>query len=46
MSIYNTARMGRFSSDRAIHEYSKNIWNVTPFEFKPSAVPEPASTGK
>ncbi len=29
MSIYNAARMGRFSSDRAIQEYSRNIWGVT-----------------
>jgi starch phosphorylase len=28
MSIYNAARMGRFSSDRAIQEYCRNIWNV------------------
>jgi glucan phosphorylase len=27
-SIYNAARMGRFSSDRAIQEYCKNIWDV------------------
>ena len=30
MSIYNAARMGRFSSDRAIQEYCRNIWDVTP----------------
>jgi starch phosphorylase len=30
MSIYNAARMGRFSSDRAIQEYCKSIWNATP----------------
>jgi starch phosphorylase len=29
MSIYNAVRMGRFSSDRAIEEYSRNIWGVT-----------------
>ncbi len=34
MSIYNVARMGRFSSDRAIREYCKGIWDVTPFEFE------------
>jgi starch phosphorylase len=28
MSIYNVARMGRFSSDRAIQEYCRNIWDV------------------
>jgi len=32
MSIYNAARMGKFSSDRSISEYCKNIWNVTRFE--------------
>jgi glycogen phosphorylase len=30
MSIYNAARMGRFSSDRAIQEYCRNIWGATP----------------
>ncbi|MBK1694337.1 glycogen phosphorylase [Chromatium weissei] len=30
MSILNVARMGQFSSDRAITEYAKNIWNVPP----------------
>ncbi|HET6421356.1 MAG TPA: glycogen/starch/alpha-glucan phosphorylase, partial [Geobacteraceae bacterium] len=29
MSILNVARCGRFSSDRAILEYSENIWHVT-----------------
>jgi glycogen phosphorylase len=28
MSIYNAARMGRFSSDRAIEEYCNHIWRV------------------
>jgi starch phosphorylase len=31
MSILNVARMGKFSSDRAIMEYAKNIWHVEPF---------------
>jgi starch phosphorylase len=30
MSILNTARSGRFSSDRTILEYSRDIWNVEP----------------
>jgi starch phosphorylase len=30
MSILNTARSGKFSSDRAIAEYCEEIWNVEP----------------
>jgi starch phosphorylase len=30
-SILNTARMGKFSSDRAVHEYAADIWKVQPF---------------
>lgn len=29
MSIMNVARMGKFSSDRAIREYCENIWKTT-----------------
>ena len=34
MSILNTANIGKFSSDRTIAEYAKDIWNVKPVPVK------------
>lgn len=34
MSIMNTANMGKFSTDRTILEYAKDIWGVKPVSIK------------
>jgi starch phosphorylase len=34
MSLVNIARSGRFSSDRAVAEYARDIWHVKAVDFR------------
>jgi len=37
MSMLNTANSGHFSTDRTMHEYNKEIWNLSPLGTPPTS---------
>lgn len=43
MVLKNIAASGKFSSDRTIKEYAKDIWNMEPSDIKISLSNEPSN---
>ncbi len=46
MSIMNVANSGKFSSDRTIHEYATQIWNVKPVDVPLTDIDAITDTGE
>ncbi|KAL3307305.1 hypothetical protein Ciccas_014185, partial [Cichlidogyrus casuarinus] len=46
MSLLNIASSGKFSSDRTIREYAREIWGVEPSNMKLPPPSEPVPNGK
>lgn len=40
MSVINSARSGKFSTDRTIAEYNRDIWHLQPVEIAPTPEPD------
>ncbi|MDY0292862.1 MAG: glycogen/starch/alpha-glucan phosphorylase, partial [Desulfuromonadaceae bacterium] len=40
MSVINCARSGRFSTDRTMREYNRDIWKLEPIEVEPVEGPK------